>query len=72
MKTIFADFNNIDEEGCIRLNCVQTLNDIKTQGIKLKSGLKIKLTDGKLIAEGRVMYSKIESIWTVLVEKYYE
>lgn len=72
MKTIYADFNNVDEEGCIRLNCTQTLNDVETQSIQLKPGLKIKLTDGELVAEGRVMYSKIESIWTVLVEKYYE
>lgn len=70
MKTIFADYNNIDEEGCIRLNCVQTINDIETQGIKLKPGLKINLTNGELTAEGRVMYSKVENIWTVLVEKY--
>ena len=70
MKTIYADLNNVDEEGCIRLNCVQTLDDIETQGIKLKDGLKIKLKDGDLVAEGRVMYSKVESIWTVLVEKY--
>ena len=72
MKTIYADFNSVDEEGCIRLNCTQTLNDIENQGIQLKPGLKIKLSDGELVAEGRVMYSKIESIWTVLVEKYYE
>lgn len=67
MKTIFADFNNVDEEGCVRLNCNQTFEDIESQGIKLKSGLKIKLTDGELVTEGRVMYSKIEEIWTVLL-----
>lgn len=50
MKTIYADFNSVDEEGCIRLNCNQTLNDIENQGIQLKPGLKIKLSDDELIS----------------------
>lgn len=67
MKTIYADFNNVDEEGCIRLNCTQTLNDIETQAIKIKPGLKLNLTDNQKIVEGRVQYSKPEDIWVALI-----
>jgi len=67
MKIIYADFNNVDEEGCIRLNSTKTLEDIESQNIKLKSGLKVKLTDGELEVEGRLQYSKAEGIWTALI-----
>lgn len=67
MKTIYVDFNSVDEEGCVRLNCTQTLNDIETQSIQLKAGLKLNLTDNQMIVEGRVQYSKFEDIWVALI-----
>jgi hypothetical protein len=67
MKTIYADFNNVDEEGCIRLNSTKTINDIESQNIKLKQGLKVKLTNEELEVEGRLQYSKTEDIWTALI-----
>lgn len=67
MKTIYADFNNVDEEGCIRLNSTKTTDDIESQNIKLKQGLKVKLTNEELEVEGRLQYSKTEDIWTALI-----
>lgn len=64
MKKIFADFNNTDVNGDVRLNCLGTLEDIKNGEIILREGLEILLDDYDSIKTiGRCKFSASESIW---------
>ena len=40
---IYADFQNTDPKGRIRLNCTGTLQDLAQQGIQLADGLVLTL-----------------------------
>lgn len=62
-KVIFADFNNFDPDGYIRLNCVGTTRDLELAGISLRAGLHLVVSDGDLRAEIEVMPSSSEGIW---------
>ena len=53
-RPIFADFNSLDEDGFIRLNCVGTINDLRERSIQLKVGDHLVVSDGDLTAEVRV------------------
>jgi hypothetical protein len=61
---IYADFNNADSKGRIRLNTQGTSHDLKEMGIQLEEGLKILLDDDEgIVALGIVSYSEDEQIW---------
>jgi hypothetical protein len=61
---IFADFNNADEHGRVRLNTTGTFEDIQRMKINLEEGMQIFLDDyDSLIAIGRVKYSNEENVW---------
>ena len=62
--TIFADFNNADYKGRIRLNTSGTLEDLQRKNLKLEAGLKVILDDAdELTALATVEYSDDERIW---------
>ncbi|MBL8899971.1 MAG: hypothetical protein JNM84_20235 [Planctomycetes bacterium] len=64
MPAIFADFNNRDEQGRLRLNCVGTGQDLLALGLELREGLEILCTDrDELEVEARVTFSREEGIW---------
>jgi len=66
---IFADFNNADGEGRVRLNTSGTLNDLENNNVKLETGLEILLDDNDgLTAIGIVQFSETESIWIAIVD----
>jgi hypothetical protein len=60
---LYADFNNTDPLGRLRLNCVGTVEDLSRQGIRLRDGLPVLLHDEELEAEGETQYSPEEHIW---------
>lgn len=60
---IFADFNNRDVEGFLRLNTVGTVNDLAVQSIVLRDGLRLSVSDGDLVAEVVVRRPGSEGIW---------
>jgi hypothetical protein len=62
-NTIFADFNNFDPDGCIRLNCIGTVRDLETAGISLHADLHLIVSDGDLRAEIAVLPPSAEGIW---------
>jgi hypothetical protein len=61
--SIYADFNNADSRGRLRLNCVGTIQDLARQGVRLRDGLQLLLHDDELEAEGEVHFSPEEQIW---------
>jgi len=60
---IFADFNNFDTDGFIRLNCMGTLRDLTKAGITLRGGEHFVVSDGDLRAEIEVTTPSGEGIW---------
>lgn len=70
---IFADFNNRDGQGFLRLNTVGTIEDLSEQGIVLREGLRLTVSDGDLLAETVVRAPGDEGVWRVeIVEGPYD
>lgn len=65
---VFADFNNADPLGRLRMNCVGTVADLAEQGVRLREGLELTLRDGELEADGRASFSEDEHIWVAAVD----
>lgn len=65
---IWADFHNADEQSCLRLNCVGTIEDLSHQNIKLQNGQLLTLYSEELEVDGVVQYSEEESIWVVAID----
>jgi hypothetical protein len=62
---VYADFNNVDEQGRLRLNVQGALRDIEHQALALHDGMAIDVSDGELSASGIVRFSAHERIWVV-------
>jgi hypothetical protein len=60
---VYADFQNADEHGRLRLNCVGTLVDLSHQGIELSVGRSLTLSSEDLEVTGVVEYSDSEHLW---------
>jgi hypothetical protein len=65
--TIYADFNNADSRGRLRLNCVGTVEDLSRQGVQLREGLPLTLHDEELEADGEAHFSADEQIWVAII-----
>ena len=66
---IFADFNNADSLGRLRLICRGTADDLQQNNIELREGLSLIFTDDdELEAEGIVTYSETEKIWVGIID----
>jgi len=65
---LYADFNNTDAKGRLRLNCQGTLDDLAALGRDLKEGVEVTLTDGELRVDGTVVASKEEGIWVAVID----
>lgn len=66
--TIYADFNNADANGRVRLNCAGTVSDLSRLGVVLREGMAVVLSDDDLAADGRVEFSADERIWVAAVD----
>jgi hypothetical protein len=72
MIKLFADFNNLDKSGRVRLNTNGTESDLHELQLELIAGLNVTLSDGEgLFADGVVEYSTEERIWVATVGKIY-
>jgi hypothetical protein len=60
---IYADFNNMDSDGNLRLNTVGTIADLKKYSIELKEGLRLRVADGDLMAEIIARAPAEEGVW---------
>lgn len=65
---LFADFNNADSRGRVRLNCAGTISDLRAKNMGLREGLEVVLSDGELVAEGTVLWSREEAIWVAVID----
>ncbi len=67
-KKIFADFNNADKKGRVRLTTAGTLTDLRKFGLKLEAGLELLLDDEEgLSTVGIVELSEEENIWVARI-----
>ena len=67
-QPIYADFNNADPAGRLRLNCVGTVRDLGRFGVRLQDGLRLRVHDEELEADGEVRYSSDEQIWVAKID----
>ena len=65
---IYGDFNNADREGNIRLHLPGSKMDIEKQGLELKDGMEVIISDGELEVLGYTKYSKREKIWVACIK----
>jgi hypothetical protein len=74
---IYADFNNADGRGRIRLDCVGTTEDLSRQEVQLREGLILTLYSDdsddqgrldELLADGVVSFSKEENCWVATID----
>jgi hypothetical protein len=65
---IYADFNNADGHGCLRLNCAGTTVDLFREGIELREGLPLVLHDEELEADGTAHFSAEERLWVAIID----
>lgn len=66
---IFADFNNADEHGRIRLNTKGSISDIENARVKLKPGMEITVTDNdEFETIGTIEFSVEEQIWVAKID----
>jgi hypothetical protein len=65
---VFADFHNTDTVGRIRLNCIGTIEDLASKGIRLQSGQELTLYSEELEVSGIVEYSQLENIFVVFID----
>lgn len=77
MRRVYADFQNTDAIGRVRLNCAGTQQDLARETIQLTAGLKLSSysddcnadgTEDELRAVGVVEYSGDERGWVAVVD----
>jgi hypothetical protein len=64
---VFADFQNADEQGRLRLNCIGTIEDLSRQGTQLIPGGKLLIYSEELEADAVIEYSDQEKIWVAAI-----
>ncbi|HZW33377.1 MAG TPA: hypothetical protein VFF52_21850 [Isosphaeraceae bacterium] len=65
---VYADFQNADTQGRLRLNCIGTVRDLARQKIALRAGLELTLYDEELEVGGEVLFSQEESVWVAVID----
>jgi hypothetical protein len=65
---VFADFNNADAEGRLRLNCIGTIEDLARHHIELQDGQLLTLYSEDLEVDGTVQCSELEKMWVATID----
>lgn len=65
---LYADFNNADVDGRLRLNCAGTMKDLAEQAVTLAPGMHVVLHDEELEADGKVEFSATENVWVGIID----
>lgn len=60
---VFADFNNFDRDGYIRLNYSVTKAQLEQLNLTFHEGLLLTVSDGDITAEVMVVAPGSEGIW---------
>ncbi len=65
---VYADLQNADAQGRLRLNCIGTIRDLAQQNVSLHDGLELTLYDEDLEVEGKVLFSSEEHLWVAAID----
>jgi hypothetical protein len=74
---IYADFQNADLLGRVRLNCVGTVHDLSRQQVQLREGLGLLLYSDdmveaeaiiRFVVEATAIFSQVEQCWVGMVD----
>lgn len=65
---VFADFNNADPQGRVRLNCIGTIQDLNELQLVLQPGLAVTIYSESLEVSGVVQFSEEEGIWVADID----
>jgi len=68
LPVVYADFNNADTQGRLRLNCQGTIEDLERQRIHLQQNLQLMLQMENLQCAGTVVFSDNEGIWVAAID----
>ncbi len=66
---LYADFNNMDSSGRIRLNSAGTTEDIQQLSLRLTEGMSLVISDTEMKAKGIVGFSSEEDIWVFTIDE---
>jgi hypothetical protein len=67
-SSVPVDFGNREEDGAVRLVTRGTVEHLQRQGVSLREGLRIKMTDDELVAEGTCTLR--DGIWVAVIERW--
>lgn len=74
---VYADFQNLDDENRLRLNCAGTRRDLERQALELREAMALTLyTDGatddgrsdQLMADAVVHFPQAENCWLAAID----
>ena len=65
---IYADFNNADSKGRLRLITEGSLSDIKRLNLKMEEGMPVIVYDDELSTSAEVIFSEEEKIWVAKID----
>jgi len=74
---IYADFQNLDDDNCLRMTCAGTRRDLERQGIELREGTTLTLygddandegQPDELLADAVVHYNQAEQCWVAAID----
>ena len=65
---IFADFNNVDSLGRVRLNTRGTLEEIKSLDLKFCDGMRVLLDDGEEFVVAGIVHHCPKEGWVAVVD----
>jgi hypothetical protein len=74
---VYADFQNLDDDNRLRLNCAGTRRDLERQAIELRPGMILTVfsddadDEGRpdeLVAEAVVHYNDAEKCWVAAID----
>ena len=68
LPRIYADFNNADKLGRLRLNCDGTKADLQRLGIALAEGMQLMFYMEDIECCGMVTFSSTENLWVGLID----
>jgi hypothetical protein len=66
--SVYADLQNADTQGRLRLNCIGTIRDLARQNLALREGLELTLYDEDLEVDGEVVFSRDEHLWVAVID----
>jgi hypothetical protein len=68
LPRVYADFNNADRHGRLRLNCAGTAQDLQRQRLSLAEGMRLTLYMDDVECAGLVTFSEEENLWVAVID----